>query len=132
MHFASYPSAVVYKKPGNRSRKNAVQHLLWGDWLKRLGPKQGKWVEVRARGETGWMHEDDIQDDKLLEINFVDIGQGDGCFIVTPDDKFIVIDAGERDNMFRFLRWRFGGFKKKFTFESAVITHPEQDQYKGF
>jgi beta-lactamase superfamily II metal-dependent hydrolase len=132
MHFASYPSAVIYKKPGNRSRRNAVQHLLWGDWLKRLGPTQGKWVEVKARGETGWMHEDDIQDDKLLEINFVDIGQGDGCFIVTPDDKFIVIDAGEGDNMYRFLRWRFGGFKKKFTFESAIITHPDQDHYGGF
>ncbi len=132
MPFAAYPSAVIYKFPGKKLRKNAIQHLLWGDWLKRLGSTQGKWVKVRARGETGWMHEDDIQTERLLEINFVDIGQGDGCFIVTPDDKFIVIDAGEGDNMYRFLRWRFGGFKKKFTFESAVISHPDKDHYGGF
>ncbi len=91
MPFAAYPSAVIYKLPGKKLRKNAIQHLLWGDWLKRLGSTQGKWVKVRARGETGWMHEDDIQTERLLEIIFVDIGQGDGCFIVTPDDKFIVI-----------------------------------------
>ena len=132
MAFAAYPSSVVYKIPGQKLKKNAVQHLLWGDWLKPLGPAQGEWVEVRARGETGWMHRDDIQEDRLLEVNFVDIGQGDGCLLVTPEDKFIVIDAGEGDNMYRFLRWRFGGFKERFTFESAVITHPDQDHYKGF
>ena len=132
MAFAAYPSSVVYNIPGKKLKKNAVQHLLWGDWLKPLGPIQGEWVEVRARGETGWMHRDDIQEDRLLEVNFVDIGQGDGCLIVTPEDKFIIIDAGEGDNMYRFLRWHFGGFKKKFTFESAIITHPDKDHYGGF
>ncbi len=106
--------------------------MLWGDWLKHLGPTRGTWVQVRARGETGWMHEDDIKEERLLEVNFVDIGQGDGCFIVSPKDKFIIIDAGEGDNMYRFLRWRFGGFAKKFTFESAIITHPDKDHYGGF
>ena len=132
MAFAAYPSSVVYKFPGQKLKKNAVQHLLWGDWLKPLGPVQGEWIEVRARGETGWMHRDDIQENRLLEVNFVDIGQGDGCLLVTPEDKFILIDAGEGDNMYRFLRWRFGGFKERFTFESAVITHPDQDHYRGF
>ncbi|MGA9534542.1 MAG: hypothetical protein WBR24_01420 [Desulfobacterales bacterium] len=132
MAFAAYPSSVFYKKPGQKLKRNAVQHLLWGDWLKLLGPVEGEWVKVRARGETGWMHRDDIQEDRLLEVNFVDIGQGDGCLLVTPEDKFIVINAGEGDNMYRFLHWRFGGFKERFTFESAVITHPDQDHYRGF
>ena len=43
-----------------------------------------------------------------------------------------MIDAGEGDNMFRFLRWRFGKFAKKFTFESFVISHPDKDHYSGF
>ena len=82
MPFATYPSAVVYKTPGKKMKRNAVQHLIWGDWLKRLGPTQDEWVKVRARRENGWMHKDDIQKKRILEVNFVDIGQGDGCFIV--------------------------------------------------
>ncbi len=78
------------------------------------------------------MHKDDIQEERLLEVNFVDIGQGDGGFIVTPKDKFIIIDAGEGDNMYRFLRWRFGGFGRRVTFECAIISHPDKDHYGGF
>ncbi|HEX9596969.1 MAG TPA: hypothetical protein VF982_08840, partial [Anaerolineales bacterium] len=106
--FAGYPSAVVYDKP--EDKKKAVQHLLWGDWLRlKKGRKEG-YVEVHARGVDGWMKEEDIQKERLLEVAFVDIGQGDGCLLVTPEDKHMVIDAGQEDNMARFLRWRYGGF----------------------
>jgi len=78
------------------------------------------------------MHKDKIQDERLLEISFVDVGQGDGCLIVTPDDKFMLIDAGEGDNMYRFLSWRFGSFRKKVSFQNMIITHPDQDHYLGY
>ena len=128
--FAGYPSAVVYDKP--EDKKKAVQHLLWGDWLRlKKGRKEG-YVEVHARGVDGWMKEEDIQKERLLEVAFVDIGQGDGCLLVTPEDKHMVIDAGQEDNMARFLRWRYGGFDEAWTFECAVISHPDQDHYGGF
>jgi len=103
--YAACPSAFVYKNPGDREEK--IDHLLWGDYVRFLGPEQAEWAEVRVRGKNGWMRKEETQEQRLLEVNFVDIGQGDGCFIVTPDDKFILIDAGQEDNMFRFLRWRF-------------------------
>jgi beta-lactamase superfamily II metal-dependent hydrolase len=78
------------------------------------------------------MHRDDIQRERLLEIVFVDIGQGDGCLLVTPDDRHMVIDAGVGDNMYRFLRWRYGGFERPWQFESAIISHPDSDHYGGF
>ena len=132
MPFCAYPSAVVYATPGDTSKRNAIQHLIWGDWITLLGAPQKGWVPVRARLETGWIHQEDIQEDRLLEVNFVDIGEGDGCFIVTPQDHWIIIDAGEGDNMVRFLRWRFRGFRRKFTFAGAIITHPDKDHYGGF
>ena len=95
--FAAYPSAVVYSKPNTSATRNAVKHLLWGDWLSLRQGTIGKWQKVRARGVTGWMHKDGIQKHRLLEVNFVDIGQRDGSFVVTPDHKFIVIDAGEKE-----------------------------------
>ncbi|MEN8144219.1 MAG: MBL fold metallo-hydrolase [Gemmatimonadota bacterium] len=129
IRFAGYPSAFVFKEPdGNK----AVQHLLWGDWLRLNTGRQGDFVEVHARGVDGWMHKDDIRKDRLLEITFVDIGQGDGCLVVTPDDKHIVIDAGQNDNMDRYLRWRYGGFAAPWEFEAAIISHPDQDHYGGF
>ena len=129
--FAGYPSAFVFETPNGEK----IDHLIWGDFIRLLGPEIDDWVSVRIRGTTGWMRKRDIQRERLLEINFVDIGQGDGCFIVTPDDKFLLVDAGEGDNMFRFLRWRFNLKKhpeQTVTFQSAVVSHPDSDYYRGF
>jgi beta-lactamase superfamily II metal-dependent hydrolase len=78
------------------------------------------------------MHVDSVQAERILEIIFVDIGQGDGCLLVTPADKHLLIDAGAGDNLFRFLRWRYNRFKKPRHFESVVISHPDADHYNGF
>lgn len=128
--FAGYPSVVMFDEPGGKP----VNQLLWGDWLLRrkdAKPKDG-FVPISARGSRGWVKEGDIQEKRLLEIVFVDIGQGDGALIVTPNDESIVVDAGQEDNMFRFLRWKYGKFAKEWTFKAFVISHPDQDHYKGF
>lgn len=129
--YAGYPSVFVLDKPDGRTK---VQHLLWGDWM-RIDERQGEWLRIHSRGQDGWVRESSVQPNRLLEVNFVDIGQGDGCFIVTPDDKFLLIDAGEGDNMFRFLRWRFGlkkDPKRKIEFDAAIMSHPDSDHYNGF
>ncbi|UCC28789.1 MAG: MBL fold metallo-hydrolase [Phycisphaerales bacterium] len=129
--YAGYPDAFIYGDDGKKKR----QHLLWGDWVSVLEEcvEHGqKWCYVHARGVDGWMRAEHLQTERLLEIVFVDIGQGDGCLIVTPQDRHMVIDAGEGDNMYRFLRWRYAGFKKRWKFEAAVLSHPDSDHYRGF
>src|SRR5688572_27169333 len=109
MPYATYPEVFIRERPDGKK----VQQLLWGDFVERLNGKEDGWIEIRGRGERGWIQENEITDEQLLEIYFVDIGQGDGCFVVVPKDeqhdrdRFLLIDAGERDNMFRFLSWRF-------------------------
>jgi beta-lactamase superfamily II metal-dependent hydrolase len=132
--FISYPSAVQFQTKGKADAtkgKKPVNQLLWGDWA-RIDDIAGNWVNIRSRGRHGWVRKESLQTNRLLEVNFVDIGQGDGCHIQTPEDRSIVIDAGEGDNMYRFLRWRFGKFANKFTFESFIISHPDKDHYYGF
>lgn len=146
--FAVFPEIRIYDKP---DKGKSIQHLIFGDyitppkkpsgngykkWTASLTKKVGDetWINVRSRQEEGWIKLTDIQLNRTLEINFVDIGQGDGCHMVTPSDEHFIIDAGERDNMYRFLRWRFnlskpGGKLPKFT---AVISHPDEDHWKGF
>lgn len=131
MPFAAYPSVVVYKTPGDKSKRNAVTHLIWGDLVKELGPREGDWVKVRGRRKIGWVHNKDLQQEALLELDFVDIGQGDSCLVGTPQGRRFLVDAGEGDNLYRFLRWRFDRFKEPLVLESAIISHPDKDHFGG-
>lgn len=129
-NFAGYPSTVVFAEPGGGK---ALEQLLWGDYVGVRGPKQDGWVRVCTRHvKEGWVKETDIRKDRILEVIFVDIGQGDGSLVVTPDDKHILIDAGQGDNFIRFLRWRYPKFATRRDFEAVVISHPDADHYGGF
>jgi beta-lactamase superfamily II metal-dependent hydrolase len=126
--FAGFPSAVIFtSSTGNE----AAGECLWGDFVTVTGPEENGRIPVQSR-KIGWMNPAKLQDERLLEIVFVDIGQGDGALMVTPDDKVFLIDAGESDNMFRFLRWRFGRFERPFRFAGVVISHGDQDHWGGF
>jgi beta-lactamase superfamily II metal-dependent hydrolase len=131
MPFASYPSAVIYRNPADKSKGNAVTHLIWGDWVKELGPREGDWIKVYGRRKIGWIHKKDLQENQLLELDFVDIGQGDSCLVTTPEGGRFLVDAGEGDNLYRFLRWRFDRFKEPLVLESVIISHPDKDHFGG-
>ncbi len=127
--YAVYPSAKIVDSKGKE-----INHLLWGDWVEMRSDEQprGKMLPVFARGTSGWMHEDDLQDEQILEVVFVDVGQGDGCLVVTPDNRHLIVDAGISDNMYRHLKWRYNGFRTRWKFDAAIITHPDKDHYYGF
>jgi beta-lactamase superfamily II metal-dependent hydrolase len=129
--FAGYYAPFIHDLPEGTK----TQQLIWGDFVTLLGEDDGEWTKVRSRRTTGWMRKIDLQPEQLLEINFVDVGQGDGAFIVTPDDQFMLVDAGESDNMLRFLSWRFNlrpHPDRQVTIRKAVISHSDQDHYRGF
>lgn len=149
--FAVYPSVKLkgFRKNPKTEKMQFVflKELLFGDYIKPYvvnnayvtkkvteGKKEVEYIRVRCRGTDGYIKESDMQAERILEINFIDVGQGDGCHIVTPDDKHFLIDAGGFDNMYRFLKWRFNLKNSKnapppFT---VVISHSDSDHYKGF
>lgn len=146
-YFIAVPDVVLRESNSNRSK--AKNHLLFGDWLRYLGEQQGNWARVACRGDEGWLPLSAFSEKRILEVNFVDIGQGDGCHIVTPDDQIILIDAGIGSNMFRFLSWRYNlrgrkvagvdgvtantrGVKQPKAIDHVVISHPDKDHYYGF
>ena len=121
----------------DETRRKKIQQLIWGDYVTvtQADAAAEGWVKVRARNADGWMRTEDIQERRLLELNFVDVGQGDSCMIVTPDDKFLLVDAGQADNLWWFLRWRFNLHARPdrtISIQHAVITHPDADHYGGF
>ncbi|HUF50869.1 MAG TPA: hypothetical protein VMN60_08560 [Longimicrobiales bacterium] len=132
-YVSAWTTAVLRAEPARRAE--GLTQCLWGDWVgvESLAATDG-WLRVRTRGRSGWLREQDIGATRPLEVNFVDIGQGDGTFVVAPDDSMFIIDAGQGDNMHRFLRWRFNlsGSRQAPPIEAAVISHPDLDHYKGF
>jgi beta-lactamase superfamily II metal-dependent hydrolase len=118
----------------NRGKK--AKQLLWGDFLDIEEESGDGWATVRWGRDRYWIRLEDCQDERPLEVVFVDVGQGDGCLVVSPemgvDEKILLIDAGERRNMYNFVKWRFGKLKKDVRFHAAVVTHSDQDHYGGF
>lgn len=149
--YAVYPSVKLKGFKTDKKTKEKkfgfIKELLFGDYIKPYlngnsyeslkvteRKKEVTYIKVRARNADGYLKEDEIQAERILEVNFVDVGQGDGCHIVTPDDKHFIIDAGPSDNMYRFLKWRFNLRNPKnaappFT---VIISHSDADHYKGF
>jgi len=126
--FIGYPAAVLRDAPNGKAK---IQRI-WGSFLKLSGNKSGDWLEVKFGKNLFWVHEQDTQDEGTLEIMFLDIGQGDGCLVTTPDNKKMIIDAGANDNLVRFLNHKYRFSQKPVEFESFIITHPDQDHYRGF
>ena len=146
-YFVADKSVVLRAEADKKS--DALNQLIFGDWLLFKGGIDGDWAEIYSRGNEGWIPKSAIQENRVLEVNFVDIGIGDGCHIVTPDDEVILIDAGQTTNMSRFLNWRYNLRNRKvigvdgitaaddntrdpFEIDYVVISHPDKDHYYGF
>jgi len=133
----------VYLWEQRDGRLKKFRQVLWGDWLEIDPDRQATsefmpiiWAKrSRARRKQLWIRKDETTDERPLEIIFVDVGQGDGAVLITPErgdeERIVVIDAGESDNMCRFLNGRFKAYRG-FNFYAAVITHPDADHYFGF
>ncbi len=127
----------------DRPDGDAVRQVLWGDYLQVEGPASGdpNWLEVTwapdsDSPETLFIREGSTTSNRPLEVIFVDVGQGDGAVLITPEDdggeRVVVIDAGEGSNMSDFLIGRFGSYQTSRQFHAAVITHADIDHYRGF
>ena len=113
--------------------------LLWGDLVQIVKPG-AKRCEVRARGSQGKMNVTDLTSVALLEVYFVDVGQGDGVLLRTPDGRHMLIDGGlERakqqtgKNAADFVDWKFfadyGHYRIKL--DSMMASHSDNDHYGG-
>ena len=132
--------AFVYEHDGDK-----VRQVLWGDFLTLdpaasadpaftnilWGSSTGNPVRLKIRTKF-------VAQERPLEIIFVDVGQGDGCGLITPErdgtERIMVIDAGKTFHMAEFLQDRFKIIDnaKNLKFHAAVVTHPDEDHYGGF
>ncbi|MEP2705538.1 MAG: MBL fold metallo-hydrolase [Roseibium sp.] len=124
-----------------QNRKTKVRQVLWGDWLNIDGEEADGWLRINwapnsANPEQLFIPKAHTAETRPLEIVFLDVGQGDGAVLITPErgsgEAVIVIDAGISEHMHDFLSKRFRPYANTFQFHAAIITHPDLDHYAGF
>lgn len=124
------------KSNAYKNRKKAA--LLWGDRAKVIKKGEGKRSYVQVRGMNGWVDKKSLKGKSLLEFYFIDVGQGDGVLIRTPDHKHILIDGGwpRSDqplgkNACDFVDWKFKKDygKNKIELDAIICSHNDQDHY---
>ncbi len=123
----------------NAQGGKAIVDLLWGDRVNTISTS-GSRTKVKTRGKTGYVETSAIGDESLLEIYFIDVGQGDGILIRTPDGRHIMIDGGFKrasqpsgKNAADFVDWMFvkhyGG--RKIHLDAMIASHNDADHYGG-
>lgn len=66
----------------------------------------------------------------LLEVHFIDVGQGDGILLRTPTGKTVLIDVGPPSHRHSTTKYLKGlGIQK---INLLLITHPHLDHYGGY
>ena len=84
--------------------------------------------EVLESGEIG----------ENLNVHFVDVGQGDACIIELPDDKTMLIDAGENKTahktaLLSYIKDNINDDEGNDIayFDYVILTHPDSDHCGG-
>ncbi len=116
-----------------------ILDLLWGDRVTVVS-SSGSRTKVKARGKSGYVKSSALGDESLLEIYFIDVGQGDGVLIRTPDHRHIMIDGGYKrasqpsgKNAADFVDWKFAKDYGESIIHLDVLmsSHCDADHYGG-
>jgi hypothetical protein len=87
-------------------------------------------VEYRGRvGEWKPPKADDLSAKRSLEMYFLDVGQGDAAFVVTPSNTKLLVDGGLNTSALGFLIWKYrldipGN---QVTIDHLFLSHPDKE-----
>jgi len=123
-------TSYLYEQPTGRSYHMV---LIYGDEVTVDETSDDKRVPAEFRGKNGYLSRDHLGDKPVLEMYFIDVGQGDSTFIVTPNRKNILIDGGINKRAFGFLVWKYRLDKDgpDLDIDLLVLSHADADHIKG-
>jgi len=129
-------------------KKVVLTVLAWGDPIQ-VGEtsSDGINVTVKAREERGGsivqvdrqglVSKDakflDANNHGIMKFSVVDVQQGDGAVLETPQRQIVLIDGGETHMFARYLASRYPGTSLEAPLEIAaiVVTHGDADHFAG-
>lgn len=145
-----YKSAAIAKKDKGKGKPPSRQKgaFIWGDRIKTI-ETDGAAVKVRGRGGVSWIHKRHLGGEALLEVYVIDVGQGDGLLVVTPEGHNIMVDGGNirskqngGTNAADFVDWKFfkdytdfsdrgDDVKSRIALDAMIATHNDIDHFGG-
>jgi beta-lactamase superfamily II metal-dependent hydrolase len=123
-------------------KERLVGTLAWGDAIRVEGRRfelaRREWDAAKRQYATR-TYEGDLpkkarfRDGNLLKVRFIDVGQGDGTIVETPEGRIILIDGGEELHMRRYLNVAFSHVlkAKPLHCDAIVVTHGDADHFAG-
>lgn len=129
--FGNKPETVLYKTASSTSK---VNHVLLGTMLEVQEEKSTRLkVSSFGRGKSGWVKKSDVRDTPVFKIFFVDVGQGDGVIVESPEGVMLV-DGGPFSNFYKFVSYRYKrqlAAGEKVHIKTIVVSHPDHDHFNG-
>jgi len=107
--------------------------LIFGDEVQTKGSAINGRIPVEFRNRPGYIKEKDLGDKAGLELYFIDVGQGDSTFIVTPGRKKILIDGGINQRAHAYLAWKYRLDQPGTSVDTdlLVLSHADTDHLNG-
>jgi len=132
--FINDKSEKFYFLNANNQRKSLK--LIFGDEVNTLttqAPSGVGWQSVQYRGRRGELRQPNLTADHCLEMYFLDVGQGDAAFIVTPNNTKILVDGGLHDRALGFLIWKYqlDNPNNTVTIDHLFLSHADEDHVSG-
>ncbi len=149
-HFIKADLARVYETKDGKGGA-LMRTLAWGDRVRVLssGPK---FVELRIGvpmkqkdgsfkvvNKSGFVRASlkkvasPVNGNKVLRVDFVDVQQGDGTVIETPNGKVMLVDGGDNQLFARYLAARYRGSSadNPKEIDCILVTHGDADHFEG-
>ncbi|MET0636594.1 MAG: MBL fold metallo-hydrolase [Chitinophagaceae bacterium] len=151
-HFITADLVKIYT--GTESRSDLITVAAWGDPVEVVkvnaasievsinstseaadgsvtSTRKSGFIHTKGKNTKEFIRPFDERD--VLSVAFVDVQQGDGCVIETPEGKVMLIDGGENQLFARYLASRFPGtsLTNPKEIECIVVTHGDADHYAG-
>jgi beta-lactamase superfamily II metal-dependent hydrolase len=143
--------ASYYQDEGSAETEGSrglLGQFIWGDRIRVIeGEATDRAVRIAGRGIEAWLNTRHLGDESLLELYVIDVGQGDGLLLVTPEGHHIMVDGGNLrrvqnggKNAADFVDWKFArdypGRAERadgvtLHLDAMIASHCDQDHFGG-